>query len=277
LEPTRSTISARDGVALAVEDFKLEAARARVLVVHGFAEHSGRYGEVVAALTSAGFECHLFDLRGHGRSGGVSAHVDRFEEYVDDLDRARSHVRELPGGPRKSFLLAHSLGGLIAMIYALRGPAALDGLVVTSPYLHRAFAVPTGAAFLAAVASRIAPKLRIAIPLRPEWLSHDRHVTAGYLADDQIRRATTPRWATEVDEAQRTLRRRAGEIKLPLLMMLGGSDPIADPGVSQQVFAALGSEDKQLALYPGFLHEVLNETERHRVVSDLTAWLSVRA
>jgi alpha-beta hydrolase superfamily lysophospholipase len=119
--------------------------------------------------------------------------------------------------------------------------------------------------------------MSLALPLRPEWLTHDRTIAETYANDPLVRRVTTARWIEEVDAAQRVVRAGAGALRTPTLMMLGESDPIAAPTVSREVFAALGSEDKTLKVYPGFLHEVLNESERRLVLTDLGAWLTARS
>jgi alpha-beta hydrolase superfamily lysophospholipase len=84
------------------------------------------------------------------------------------------------------------------------------------------------------------------------------------------------RWFFQAREAQEAVLERAGEIRLPVLMMIGSADPIADPKRGRQVFQRLGSPDKTLKVYDGFLHEVFNEVERDRVVRDLVEWLAVR-
>src|SRR5262245_32596260 len=81
-----------------------------VVLVHGFGEHIGRYEHVAAALTAGGFHVRGFDLRGHGQSGGIRNHVNRFTDYLDDLGlvitRARENARDLP-----VLIVAHSFGG----------------------------------------------------------------------------------------------------------------------------------------------------------------------
>ncbi len=65
-----STLKAADGIELATEHHLVPECRGRLVIVHGYAEHKGRYGELVGELVAAGYQCHLLDLRGHGRSGG---------------------------------------------------------------------------------------------------------------------------------------------------------------------------------------------------------------
>ena len=113
-----SLLTASDGIAIALEDHDLPEPRARIVIVHGYAEHRGRYAHLVSRLVAHGFECHLFDLRGHGHSGGVPAHVAHFEQYVDDLQRVVDRVRAGADSPAPLIILGHSLGGLISLQFA---------------------------------------------------------------------------------------------------------------------------------------------------------------
>ena len=79
--------SARDGLRLFRHGAQpVGTPVADVAVLHGYAEHLGRHEEVTRALCGAGYAVHLFDCRGHGQSGGKRAHVDSFDEYLQDLD-----------------------------------------------------------------------------------------------------------------------------------------------------------------------------------------------
>lgn len=265
-----TTRSALDGTSLAVEDHALPSPRARVVIVHGYGEHRGRYAELVSRLLAEGFACHLFDLRGHGRSGGVVAHVDRFEDYLDDLALIVQRVRS---ASVPLLLVGHSLGGLIALMYVRRTDAGVDAVAVSSPYLRPAFRVPAAKKLLAVIASRVAPKMSFPNGLDPRWLSHDERVVAAYANDPLVHRITTLRWFMEVQRAQHDILASAGEIQLPLLMQLGEEDRIADPRRSIEVFERIGSADKTLRPYAGLRHEIFNELAREAVIDELISWL----
>jgi acylglycerol lipase len=273
MSATSSTVRTHDGLALSVRHCLPPSPRARVVLLHGYAEHVGRYAEVIAGLTGAGFECHALDLRGHGHSEGVRGHVLRFEEYLEDVDL---FLESLPGTTLPRFLVGHSLGGLISLKYVLRRPAAFGALAVSSPFLLPAMPVPWLKETLANAASHLAPTLLLDSGLDPRGISHDPAIVEAYIADPLVFKTVNTRWFFEVRKAQDEVLERAGEIVLPTLFLLGGADPIAQPERGRQVFERLGSMDKRLQVYEGLFHEVLNEVERERVLGDLLAWLSGR-
>jgi acylglycerol lipase len=270
-------IRTRDGLSLVVEHHDVPDARARVVVVHGYAEHRGRYLHVVEMLEAAGFACHLFDLRGHGESEGSRGHVARFEDYLDDLDRVVETVR-LRGGTTPLFLLAHSLGSLIALSYVRAHPGIFDAIAVSSPFLGPAFEVPAVRAMLARAISVIIPALHLESGLRPEWVSRDAEVVAAYRNDPFVFSTTTPRWYVEVTAAQRELLSHGEEITTPALFLVAGSDRIADARLAEQLFARLGTPaaEKQLRVYRDSYHELFNELPAPRAMRDLLAWMNQR-
>ncbi|HEX2252460.1 MAG TPA: alpha/beta hydrolase [Thermoanaerobaculia bacterium] len=279
-----STFTAADGLVLHVEHHRLPRARGRVLIVHGYAEHHGRYDPLVAALLAAGFEPHQFDLRGHGRSHGEPrGHVDGFEQYRRDLAGVLAAVEaRAPAAARPLFVLGHSLGGLIVLDHALHratavGPAPVAGLVLSSPYLGAVGPARTLLADLVAHASPLAPRLQLDSGLEADGLSRDPAVVAAYRSDPMVFGTVSPGWLHEIRDAQRRVLARAGEIAAPTLLLLGEDDPVAAPERGRELFAALGAPDKELHVYPGFLHEVFNETGRERVVADLLTWLERRS
>ena len=92
-----------------------------MVIAHGAGEHSGRYAHVAARLIAEGFAVYAIDHRGHGRSEGPRALIDRIDNAVADLDSltvlaASKH----PAAPL--FLLGHSMGGAISLRYAMRWP-----------------------------------------------------------------------------------------------------------------------------------------------------------
>ena len=269
-------ISTHDGLALEVEHRWISNARARLVLVHGYAEHRGRYAELVSRLEAHGIECHLFDLRGHGQSDGPRGHVNRFADYLDDLARVVETVERL-GGKAPLLLFGHSLGSLIALCFVRAHPNTFEAFAVSSPFLGPAFPVPAARVMLARAASLTTPAVHFESGLLPEWVSRDAEVVAAYAADPQIFSTTTPRWYTEVTAAQRDLLAHGGEITTPALFLVAGSDRIADHERSVELFEKLGTPtpQKQLRVYPELYHEIFNElaAAREEVIGDLLAWL----
>ena len=125
------TIRAGDGVALVGERW-LAAGRPKASLVlsHGYAEQIGRYEHVLKPLTVNRFAIYAADHRGHGKSDGERALIDRFDRYVDDLDLVVNRARQEQGG-KPCYLVGHSMGGLIALRYALAHPDKIDALVLS--------------------------------------------------------------------------------------------------------------------------------------------------
>lgn len=273
MTPSRITVEplrAHDGTQLVVERHLVEGApRARVVIVHGYAEHRRRYDRIVQPLVGRRFECITADLRGHGDSAGQRGHVSRFDDYLDDLQRIVATVAT--NAPR--YLVGHSLGGLIALRYVLERATDVQALAVSSPYLRSAFEVSRTQEALARVAQVVAPRLPFPSPLRAEQVSRDPGEVALYANDPAVFRTTTPRWYSEVTAAQKEVFARAAEIRLPLLMLLGDSDSIADHHGGMEVFALAGSRDKSIEVYPGYFHEVFNDVGREAPIARLVGWL----
>ena len=280
MEP--SVLRTFDGAQLVWNGFAPEGGRPRAVlaVVHGFGEHSGRYRFLVDALTDRGYALATFDLRGHGRSPGQRGYIERFSDYLDDTKAFLRVVRQVwPSEPL--VLLGHSMGGLIAASYAERDQAAaeadhgpaLDGLVLSSPFLGLKMKVSPLTLWSARILSRLAPRHSMSNGLRPEDLSHDPAVVAAARQDPLSHKAATARWATEVFEAQRAALTHTGDLRLPLLLMYAGDDQIADAAVTREFGEQVAAAGATVIRYDGYYHEIFNEIGRDRVFAELGDWL----
>jgi alpha-beta hydrolase superfamily lysophospholipase len=244
-------------------------------VVHGYGDHGGRYVWFGEAMAARGYALYVYDLRGHGQSSGERGQVRRFSDYHDDtaiyLDEVR---RSQPGRP--VYLLGHSLGGLIAAGFAAEHPQGLDGLVLSSPFFRLAMEVPPSKVVGAKVLSVVKPGWNIGNMLQAADLSHEPEVVDAYVTDPLVHHVAPARWAVQMLSAQAAAPTTAERLELPLLLLYGDEDVVADPAVARAFFAAAGSPDKTLHCYEGFYHELFNETERARVFEDLAAWLAPR-
>lgn len=248
--------------------------RALVALAHGAGEHSGRYAHVAARLTTEGFAVHSLDHRGHGRSEGRRAYIDRVANAVADLDQVVVRARDQhPGVPL--FLLGHSMGGLLALSYALRHQERLDGLLLSAPLaaLEAASPVMRGAGRLL---SALAPALGI-FGVEPERVSRDPDVVRAYVEDPLVHHGKLPaRSIGEFTTAVDHFPSQVPQLTLPLLVMHGTGDRIVPVAASLMVHDGAGSEDKQLELYEGLYHEILNEPEQGQVMDDIVGWVEAR-
>jgi alpha-beta hydrolase superfamily lysophospholipase len=250
-------------------------ARAGVILAHGYAEHGGRYGQLVDRVVALGFAVYALDHRGHGRSEGPRGHVDRFAEYVADLHALRVRVEE-EHREKPLLLLGHGLGGLIATHYLLAHSSGLAGAVLSSPAFGWATEPPRLLRWLGRVLSWIAPRTSFRSDVDPMLLSHDPSVGAAYASDSLVHRRVTARLFTELNVAMRVALERAGEIRVPILVLQAGDDRLVDAAAAERFAGAVGSTVKEFQLYAGFFHELFDEIEKDRVFADLDRWLEER-
>lgn len=243
-----------------------------LLLCHGLGEHSGRYGTVVDALTPDGWAVYGLDHRGHGRSGGRRAHLDRYDDWLADFDAFRRVVlARHPDLP--VFLLGHSMGGQIALAYALDHQDELRGLVLSAPALA-SNAVPKAAVPVLRTLARVAPILRPA-GIDSTKISKDPEVVADYHADPLVYLGNPTLGLSSALFGQfDVLPERARGLRLPLLLQHGSLDELTDPAGSRLLESTSGSPDQTVFWYEGLWHEIYHEPEREKPLTDLRTWLT---
>jgi alpha-beta hydrolase superfamily lysophospholipase len=249
-----------------------ERPRAAIVLFHGLAEHSGRYGALVEHWVSAGYAVYTLDLMGHGRSEGQRAYVRRFGEYSALMHDYVATVRaQQPGTPL--FCFGHSLGAVVIAAMILEYTPALSGILLSGTSTEMPDDVTPLLMRVAKLLSALLPRLPVKA-LESETLSRDPAVVQGYDDDPLVYRGGIPaRTGMELLAAQQRIVARAGEITQPTLMVHGGDDRLAPLTGAQRFYEALGAEDKTLKVYEGFYHEVCNEPGGEQVLEDLTAWI----
>ncbi len=247
--------------------------KALVAVVHGLAEHSGRYAGFAGYLVPAGYAVAAFDLRGHGRSEGRRGYVDRFEEYLDDVAIFLEMLRRsYPGLP--AFLLGHSLGGTIVAAYAgTRKLEDISGLIFSGPGIKVGTSISAVQVFFAHLLSRLAPGMGVAT-LDADAISRDRAVVQAYVSDPLVFRGRiSARLGSESLRALSLVQQNMHRISCPVLILHGGDDRLSNPEGSQLLYDGVSSADRTLVVYSGYYHELFNEPGRETVLANLVRWL----
>ncbi|MEY3015179.1 MAG: hypothetical protein RIT45_3914 [Pseudomonadota bacterium] len=276
IETREGRLVARDGLRLAWRWNRVADSAATLVVHHGFAEHMGRYGNLVEAMSAAGIDTFLYDARGHGASGGRRGHVDAFADYAADLRQVIDHVRAEAG--RVPYLLGHSQGGLVVS-YALRERALpVAGIVLSNPALAASVEVPGWKVVAAKTLSRLLPTVALPVGIPASHISRDPASVRDYESDPAIFGAGTTRWGAEFLAAQQHVLAAPLRVDVPLLALIGTGDQVVDPEVGQRYFASVAADDRTIEVFEGFYHELFNEPagERDRPLAALRDWLTAR-
>jgi alpha-beta hydrolase superfamily lysophospholipase len=280
LAPTRTvTFSSSGGATLYGEWFMPETPpRGLVVVLHGYAEHCGRYRELANVLHRAGTAVLTYDMRGHGQSTGQRGHIDTVSDYLDDLEAAMGQADALLGGAKlPRVLVGHSNGSLVtlrALTDDNRRPEVV-GAVVSSPFLGLRLPMSRIKVAAALATSRMAPRLSMSNQLRIEDLTADAGKLAERRADTLCHGVATARWFAEARAAQQHVYDHAPNVSVPTLWLVSGADAIADSGRSREVADRLRAPVAYHD-FAGLKHEAFNETERGRVFSTLDQWVRER-
>ncbi|GAF75331.1 unnamed protein product [marine sediment metagenome] len=251
-----------------------EKPKAVVQVVHGFAEHSGRYMNVVNQITPLKYAIYADDHRGHGKSDGKRNYVDNLDQYIEDekvlFDLIKSKHPELP-----IFMLGHSMGSMIALLFTNKYEPVLKGLILSGTGTGAGEGTSKTLKLIVRGLAKLAPKKYINPGLKAEKLSHDSEVVQAYENDPLVNSdKITIRLGFELMKFFAKFDPITHSLKLPLLIQCGGEDSLVK-GSEDALRNAFNMEDKTILIYDGLYHEVYNEIieEREKVLNDLSNWL----
>lgn len=246
--------------------------KAIIILVHGLRAHSGCYLKLNNYLLSKGYAIYSFDLRGHGKSEGIKGHVDNFSDYVYDLQVFINRVRSERGG-YDIFVIGISMGGTITLDYALENQNQLVGLIAAGAFLRPDVSVSPLLIQICTFLSLTLPKMRIG-SFDISVMSKDKLVVHRYTKDPLYYKGKiTARLGSELLEASKKLQPQISSIKLPILIMHGTADRLANLEGSITLCESVGSIEKTLKLYDGAYHDIFNDLNNEQVFSDLNNWL----
>jgi alpha-beta hydrolase superfamily lysophospholipase len=275
LNVLQSSWQDKNGIKLHLQAWEPDSRpRAVVGVLHGMGEHVARYAPIAQALVERGFAVMGFDLRGHGRSGGRRGHTPSYETLLDDLGVLLERIAERY--PRRPvFLYGHSLGGALAINYAMRRPSKIKGVIATSPWLVTVVQAPPLKVALARILDPILPTYTDRWAVEPRALARDPEVGDAYERDPLVHDFITSRMYLAATEAGQWALEHAADFPLPLLLMHGTADRLTSWEASREFARRLGRKVTWRS-WEGWYHELHNEPERRSIVRVMTAWMNGR-
>jgi alpha-beta hydrolase superfamily lysophospholipase len=262
----------RNGIKLHLQAWEPDGRpKAVVGLLHGLGEHIARYAAMAQALVKANYAVVGFDLRGHGRSGGRRGHTPSFEALLDEIDDLRDRIKERHPG-RPVFLYGHSLGGELALVYALKRKPKIRGVIATGPWLRAVVPAPPLKVAVARALNPILPIYTERWAQLAEDLSRDPGVRSEFEHDPLVHNLITARMYLESRDAGLWAIEHAAEFPLPLLLMHGTADKLTSWEASGEFARRLGKRCTWKS-WEGWYHELHNEPAASKVNQTAMRWM----
>lgn len=247
--------------------------RPTLLIIHGMSEHGLRYVHVARHFVDRGWNVIVPDQRGHGRSGGVPTHVNRFQQYCEDIETIRQYFELIP---EQTAILAHSMGGLVAIRYCQTYPDHVKALVLSSPLLGVKVKIPKSTLIAGKVLSYIYPLKRFKSRVDQSFTTRNVAKLKERANDPLIHQSVTAGWFFSMQAALIKAWSEVESITLPVMIVQAGDDYIVDPVVPEGWLALASSEHKEYVFLEDHYHEVLNEPDWETTIVQIEDWLNVR-
>lgn len=274
MQPKTATFNNKSGLKIFTRTWlPEEGTRGVIVIVHGLNSHSGYYQWVADQFITLNYAVYALDLEGRGQSEGERFYVQSVYDYVNEVDQlvdtAKAAHQGLP-----VFVLGHSAGGVVSCLYALEHQEKINGLICES-FAYQVPAPDFALAILKGL-SHIAPHLHT-IKLKNEDFSRDAAVVEAMNNDPLIAHESQPSKTMEqLVIADERLKKEFPLITLPVLILHGTHDKATKYSGSQFFYDHAGAADKTLKLYEGHYHDLLNDTDKEKVMADIQQWVTER-
>ncbi|KAH8556054.1 Alpha/Beta hydrolase protein [Umbelopsis sp. PMI_123] len=255
--------------------------KAKLVLVHGFGEHSGRYDELLKHFASHGIESYSWDQRGFGETAKKSndqGNAQGWDTVLGDVDDAVLRHQQ-DGIPL--FLMGHSMGGGIILSYLTQGnryegAAKLTGSIASAPLVQVTNPPPAPVFFaLRYVASVIVPNLHYGVGLDPSGISRDPVEVEDYKADPLVKDTATLATLKDMLANGELLLKTSAKITTPVLVTHGTVDHINKFAATKEMYEHISSSDKNLLAFEGCYHELHHEVAdvKEKVTKDYIDWI----
>jgi alpha-beta hydrolase superfamily lysophospholipase len=247
--------------------------RGVMILIHGFNAHGGYMEWPGQQFSEYGFSVYALDLRGRGKSEGERFYVEKFSDYLDDVDKLVKLAKSRnPGLP--VYLLGHSAGGVIASSYVFEHQNEIDGLICESFAFD--VGLPDAVSLVLKGISHLTPHLHV-LALKNADFSREPQAVERMNHDPLIARESQPaETAAELLKAADRFRENMPNFRVPVLIIHGTADKATRPEGSEYFYNTAASKDKTLMLYQGHFHDLLNDVDREVVMADIKKWLDRR-
>jgi alpha-beta hydrolase superfamily lysophospholipase len=250
--------------------------KAVIILVHGMGGHSGRFFEMGPYLARAGLQIYAIEQKGHGESPSIKGHILNFKLYTEDLKGMVLHARKQHPG-KKIFVFGESMGGLIAIDFALHYQRLVDGLILMSPAIKEKLPMSFPRRFEIFINAIFNPMKYFSAEFDASIFTRDKLMVKRINSDQLEARCFTARFYISILKAITYVNMHPKRIKKPVFMILGGQDLMIDAKAGEKYFGKMSSVDKTLKWYPDMYHALYIDKDRETVFKDMIEWVGKRS
>jgi alpha-beta hydrolase superfamily lysophospholipase len=250
--------------------------KAKIVLIHGMGDQADAlpYRLLTNYLVRRGMNVYRSNLPGHGKADGKRMYVKNWNELIAACDEmvkaAAPDGQDLP-----LFLAGLSLGGLVALSYAIKSPGKIKGVVAVSPALDSSGTSAILKIMIPLLAA-ILPRIKVATKLDYKNISRNAEAVKEYTGDQYWQTQTTPIFAGAVLKGIKETQLHASSFSLPIYILQGLGDKIVPVKGGTDFFDRLNVKDKELKQYPDMYHNLFIEPENETVFADISRWLEER-
>ena len=220
--------------------------KAYVIALHGWGTHSNRLNLLAEYLTEKGYAIYSFDFRGHWRNAGdMPGHIDSIDHLEKDVLLFLDVVHEI-ANEKKVFLVGHSFGGLIGLIFAINHPT-LPGVLISSPLLGMFMKLSIGKKVIKSLSntlSKLSPNKVLNNEIDQNQLTSDLKILRTHISDKHKINVISAKSVTDIDKYTKWAMENASNLICPVLIMQSGEDKIIDKNKTKEFFNEVRSKDK---------------------------------
>jgi len=270
LKPQESDgyINSKDKTKLYYKKSAADNPKASIIIIHGVCEHLGRYDYVAEKLIQYNYNVYRFDYRGHGKSEGKKAHIDNYNQVIEDTDAILGFVKkEEPKG--KLFIYGHSFGGFIAVAYGIKNRNSIDGYIVSAP-------TASDEAGILGLFEKRKDRNEYVTNNLAKFVCSDVQVVENYQEDEMVHKEISVAFVQEMVRGTKWMKKNINKFDDPIFLIHGENDQIVSYLDSEYIYEQIASKDKKFTLYPAMYHELHNEPIKEHLMKEFDNWISQR-
>ncbi|MEF9990679.1 MAG: alpha/beta hydrolase [Romboutsia sp.] len=264
-ENTYLTIKSFDDINLHYKKNIIDSPKAVILILHGLAEHSGRYEYTTKKLNSFGYSVYRYDHRGHGMSDGKRGFLKDTDNLVEDtngfIDLIKSENPNIP-----IFMLGHSVGGHVLAEFGSKYKNKINGMIFSSPLICDTIGL-CNFDF-----NNIDPYALVA-ECNSHDLTHDINAMTSYESDFLILENITLGMYCALNKSCKNIKDKLENFNYPCFIIHGSSDTVVSCEDSKFLYEHIASIDKELKILNGLYHKLLDEIVKDEILYEISKWI----